>query len=1018
LREIAEVVAVPVDANTTAYNTLWQVRADTWSSLEEAAGQLVVAGARQRPVDQLGERVADLLNVLGPIERLWAFPGTQTVQKMRRLFAAGKYGRFARLVSEVDRALATGSYRSGETVELETEDEALDGLVHPVEQARTGRPYFEVLIVEDMSEHQERLLREDMRRWRRPDDPFIYDIVVVSSFDEALLAARLNFRLQACVVRRRFTHRSRHDLSSLAQFVYSGGDADLMERSPDDRAQILARSLARIRPELDLYLMTQISVEDLAGRLSHHYRRIFHIREGSLELHLSILDGVAARYRAPFFSALRNYSHRPTGVFHALPISHGNSIVDSNWIQDMVDFYGLEIFLAETSATCGGLDSLLEPTGPLREAQQLAAATFGARQTYFVTNGTSTANKIVVQALVQPGDIVLVDRNCHQSHHYGLMLAGAMVTYLEAYPLNQYSMYGAVPLREIKGQLLALRRAGKLDRVRMLLLTNCTFDGIVYDVGRVMEECLAIKPDLVFLWDEAWFAFARFHPVYRPRTAMRAARTLAEKLRLPEYRKRHDAQVEEIGPVDAADDEVLLERRLTPDPARARVRVYSTQSTHKTLTSLRQGSMIHVWDQDFTQKAEETFHEAYMTHTSTSPNYQILASLDLGRRQAALEGFELVVKQIENAMRLRDAVDNHPLLSKFMRCLTTADLIPAGYRPAGIDQPLRSGLANMIRAWETDEFVLDPSRVTIYIGPTGIEGDVFKRGYLMDRYGVQINKTSRNTVLFMTTIGTTRSSVAYLIEVLVAMARDFEARLADMSLNERASHERAVQRLTGPSAPLPDFGGFHPSFQDANGQRTPEGDVRRAFYLSYNDAYCEYLTPDQVEQRIENGEPAVSTTYVTPYPPGYPVLVPGQVFSPQILEFMRSLDTPEVHGFRPELGFRVYTGKALEIAATACAAPSPGPATALTASSEEPSRREMPGPAAASRSDAEKTLAGFRAEAAAELAAVQAELQARAERAEAEVDACRAELARLHATMSHDDTASSAPPGRPATAGS
>jgi arginine decarboxylase len=145
---------------------------------------------------------------------------------------------------------------------------------------------------------------------------------------------------------------------------------------------------------------------------------------------------------------------------------------------------------------------------------------------------------------------------------------------------------------------------------------------------------------------------------------MRAARTLIERLRLPEYRAQYDKFADEVGAIDAADDEVLLERRLLPDPARARVRVYSTQSTHKTLTSLRQGSMIHVTDQDFSQKAEENFHEAYMTHTSTSPNYQILASLDLGRRQAALEGFELVQKQIENAMRLRDAVDNHPLLSK------------------------------------------------------------------------------------------------------------------------------------------------------------------------------------------------------------------------------------------------------------------------------------------------------------------------------------------------------------------
>ena len=142
---------------------------------------------------------------------------------------------------------------------------------------------------------------------------------------------------------------------------------------------------------------------------------------------------------------------------------------------------------------------------------------------------------------MQPGDIVLVDRNCHQSHHYGLMLSGAHVIYLDAYPLNEYSMYGAVPLRQIKAQLLALRRAGKLDRVKMLMLTNCTFDGMVYDVERVMEECLAIKPDLVFLWDEAWFAFARFHPVYRPRTACTRPSSLLEKLRDPEYRQLYAA---------------------------------------------------------------------------------------------------------------------------------------------------------------------------------------------------------------------------------------------------------------------------------------------------------------------------------------------------------------------------------------------------------------------------------------------------------------------------------------------
>jgi arginine decarboxylase len=134
---------------------------------------------------------------------------------------------------------------------------------------------------------------------------------------------------------------------------------------------------------------------------------------------------------------------------------------------------------------------------------------------------------------------------------------------------------------------------------------------------------------------------------------------------------------------------------------------------------------------------------------------------------------------------------------------------------------------------------------------------------------------------------------------------------------ERAAHERAVLRLTAPSAPLPDFSGFHPSFAGGDGLPTPEGDVRRAFYLSYNDTYCEYLMPEEVEQRVENGQQVVSANFVTPYPPGYPVLVPGQVFSQEILSFMRSLDTPEVHGYRPDLGYRVYIDKALEIAAAA-----------------------------------------------------------------------------------------------------
>src|SRR5207249_11568684 len=137
--------------------------------------------------------------------------------------------------------------------------------------------------------------------------------------------------------------------------------------------------------------------------------------------------------------------------------------------------------------------SLLKPTCDIWMALELAARVFGAWRACFSTYGTSTSNKIVVQALCKPCDIVIVDRNCHKSHHYGLVLAGAQPYYVEAYPLTQFSMYGAVPLRTIKKALLDCKAEGKLDRVKVIDLTNCTFDGHMYNPRRVMEECLAIK---------------------------------------------------------------------------------------------------------------------------------------------------------------------------------------------------------------------------------------------------------------------------------------------------------------------------------------------------------------------------------------------------------------------------------------------------------------------------------------------------------------------------------------------
>ncbi len=150
----------------------------------------------------------------------------------------------------------------------------------------------------------------------------------------------------------------------------------------------------------------------------------------------------------------------------------------------------------------------------------------------------------------------------------------------------------------------------------MVLLTNSTFDGVVYNVERVMEQVLALKPDIVFLWDEAWFAFARFSSIMRQRTAMHVAAKLHKKYSTAAYRNEYEAHIAGLAKP--------VRNHALPDPDKVRIRVYATQSTHKTLSSLRQGSMIHIWDEDFVRKSEAAFHEAYMTHTSTSANYQIL----------------------------------------------------------------------------------------------------------------------------------------------------------------------------------------------------------------------------------------------------------------------------------------------------------------------------------------------------------------------------------------------------------
>ena len=879
-------------------------RGDRWQSLTELAEGWSRGSAKPTQFEAaLAEMTAT--------EGFFAYPGSQLMAALRDRAEADDAHSSAALSRHITRAILTRSYRQDEDDwEAHEEGERVISDVMPPALGRmeAHRPYFEVLIVTGAPATRWPALGLEWRRLRRPLDAFIYEPVFVGSFEDAFCATMLNPDLAAVVIHEGFAFSSQHKVPILRMLE----EAKDQHESSDVSALHLAQVVKRVRPELDLYLLSNGRVEEIAGNpKADVLRRVFYAVEELLELHLAILEGVQDRYDTPFFNNLKKYAQRPIGTFHALPIARGKSIFKSDWIRDMGEFYGPTLFLAESSATTGGLDSLLEPTGNIKKAQDMAARAFGADHVFFVTNGTSTSNKMAVQALLAPGDIAIVDRNCHKSHHYGMVLAGAQPLYVEAFPMTEYSMYGAVPLRTIKQALLNLKADGRLHRVKMVDLTNCTFDGHIYNTRRVMEECLAIKPDLIFLWDEAWFGFARFSPFLRPRTAMGAASDIEAWLLDPKSVAEYEKQQAQLGANPS--DDTLLKTRLIPDPRKVKLRVYQTNSTHKSMSALRQGSMLLVKDVEF-HSVEAQFHEAVFTHASTSPNQQLIASLDVARRQMELEGYGLVHNAIDIALTIREAVTQHPLISKYFHILGADKMVPAVYRESGFTDYLdpRSNWATARRSLQEDEFCLDPTRMTLVCGTAGFDGTQFK-GLLANSYNIQLNKTSRNSVLLQSNINNTRSDVAHLIRVLVEISKEIDQRLTEGGANVRKTFDARVKSLMTDVPDLPNFSHFHEAFRKDAGRRTNEGDIRGGFYTAYDAQGCEYirLADPEIDRRLKEGPDLVSANFVIPYPPGFPIMVPGQVITRETIDFMRKLDVKEIHGYDAAGGLKLVLAEAL-----------------------------------------------------------------------------------------------------------
>lgn len=865
---------------------LKQRREALWQALTSAAHQTPFAAAA------FGDALAQLM----PVDRFWTYPGRGVLHQLSLYLAHGQFTLIRQLVDNACHQLQNARYRQQTFSPFQTNLELLDRpVLHDHSQldappVTPAKPYFEVLIVHPFPDDYEMLYRQQLATFKSAHDEFIYDIVLVNCAEDALTAVLANADIQACIYLNHVLPATR-DSSAL----FTGFSQALLASTPPvnllDSVEVnLCRSIRCLRPELNHYLISEQSPGELFVGVREHFDRVlFHVNPFH-DLHAAILNGVRSRFSTPFFDALRAYSRQPKGVFHALPLSRGASVKGSPWAHDMLDFYGDNIFLAETSSTQGGLDSLLDPTGAIKQAHLKAAETFGADSSYFVTNGTSTANKIVAQANLMPGDIVLISADCHKSIPYGVMLAGAYPIFLETYPLVDYDLYGGIDLAQIKAVMLDLKKHGRLSRLKQITLTNSTFDGLIYHSENFMMEILAIKPDVIFHWDEAWFAFAHFHPLYHGRSAMTAVQMIRQRMRSLDYQQFY-AEWQAAFEADPSADK--WQQKLYPDPSLVQLRVYATQSTHKTLTAFRQASMIHVADAGFHQAR---FLEAFRIHTSTSPNYQIIASLDIGRRQAALEGFHRVRESILLAMQLRQRIRDSELLQPCFEVLGDDELIPADYRDGATVAP-PSGLASLSATWGQSDFVIDPTRVTLNVSKAGIDGSSFRQ-LLMTRYDIQVNKTSRHTVLFLINIGATQATIDYLMQVLTEMATKFEF--------ERRN--RMAPRLLAPTVALPEKRIFHPRFLPFEAADYHASDIRRAYFEGNDDAHVDYVALSlETVQQVQAGRVWVSASFVTPYPPGFPVLVPGQIITFEILCFFQHIKVKEIHGFNFELGFKVFS---------------------------------------------------------------------------------------------------------------
>ena len=567
-----------------------------------------------------------------------------------------------------------------------------------------------------------------------------------------------------------------------------------------------------------------------------------------------------------FFSKLVEYSERYKYAWHTPGHLGGQGFLRAPAGVAMFKFFGENTFRSDLSISVPELGSLLDHEGAAGDAERNSARVFGADQTYYVLNGTSTVNQIIWRSQVTAGDVALVDRNCHKSLNYAMVITHATPVYMIP-RRNARGIIGPVRLSEFTAASIKKRIADnpllerKDLRIRMSALTNSTYDGVCYNAKAILAKGNSEGMIENFHFDEAWYAYAHFHPLYCEHYAM------AEK-----------------------------------DSQRP---VFCSQSTHKLLTAFSQASMLHIRNGSERVIDPVLFNESYMMHGSTSPQYSMIASLDVATKMMDDNGKIILSDIIREAVQLRrkvaalerelrqagdwffsmwqpQKVNYNGKITDFADCPT--DYLAENQSPWVFDSENNwHGFEDI----EDNYVMLDPIKLTILTPGMDNEGNLLAHGGIpasvvsnfLIRHNIVCEKTDYYSFLLLNSLGTTRAKQGSLLAALFEFKK-----LYDTDVPLEAVFPELVQNY-----PERYKGETLKTHCESMHSYLREHKVMELMHRAFETIPVPSMLPAQAATHVVQGNVEMVdvsklhnrtvAVMLVPYPPGIPVMMGGETVS-------------------------------------------------------------------------------------------------------------------------------------------